>query len=237
MRAVDRAYRTLKEEILEWKLAPGAELSEVDQAERLGVSRTPLREALRKLESEGLAFVGKGRTLRVAQLAVDDIKHLFELREALETQAARLAAERGTPTEFEDLAHKFRRAGSLISQDDPGRIAYYQLVDELDGAIDKSMRNPYLERALQNVRLHVARARKLARDKPARLIEAAAEHALIARAIAAGNQALAAQSTAVHLANSLASILQTLDTARPGDPDGDVRRDQTSEDRLVLRSK
>ncbi|HEY3544697.1 MAG TPA: GntR family transcriptional regulator, partial [Propionicimonas sp.] len=68
MRASERVYGALRDEIVAWRLAPGSELSEVEQAERWGVSRTPVREALGRLTSDGLAVLGKGRTLVVSDL-------------------------------------------------------------------------------------------------------------------------------------------------------------------------
>ncbi|MBC7291167.1 MAG: GntR family transcriptional regulator, partial [Actinotalea sp.] len=130
MRASERVYQALREEIVAWHLPPGTELAEVEQAARWGVSRTPLREALGRLAAEGLAVVGRGRTLVVSQLDADDVVHLFELREALETQAARLAAQRARPEVFAALAGRLAHAGELLDDDDddPDRTRYYALV-------------------------------------------------------------------------------------------------------------
>lgn len=210
MRASERVYRQIRDEIVAWHLLPGAELSEVDQASRLGVSRTPVREALGRLHGEGLAVVGKGRTLVVSGLSGADVVHLFELREALETQAARLAARRAEPSVFGALAERFATAPSLVRDDDPDRVAYYALVGDLDRAIDDALGSPYLLRALVSLRSHVARVRRLARDNPERLVRAATEHHLIATAIADGDEVLAAQATAVHLRSSLTTVLASL---------------------------
>src|SRR5690606_2754073 len=192
--------------IVSWRLAPGTELSEVEQAERWGVSRTPLREALSRLAGEGLAVAGKGRTLVVSGLDRDDVVHLFELREALETQAARLAARRRDAVVFADLRDRFvTDAGA--EADPAAQDAYYALVAELDHAIDEAAASPYLRRALAQLRPHVARVRRLAHDNPERLVRAAAEHRLIAGAIADGDPVLAAQATAVHLRAALDHVL------------------------------
>ena len=106
MRASDRAYAALRDEIIEWRLPPGTVLGEVEQSARLGVSRTPLREALRRLSADGLVAAAGGRGVVVTDVALDDIRELFELRRALEEQAARLAAERG---DRRDLRRSSRR--------------------------------------------------------------------------------------------------------------------------------
>lgn len=218
MRASERVYRALREEIVAWHLPPGTELGEVEQAARWGVSRTPLREALGRLAAEGLAVVGRGRTLVVSQLDADDVVHLFELREALETQAARLAARRARPEVFTGLAERFAGAGALLADDDPDRTAYYALVGELDAALDTAMASRHLQRSLAALRAHVARVRRLAHADTARLLRAAGEHRLIAEAVAAGDAVLAAQATGVHLHASLRHVLDALASGPVGDP-------------------
>jgi DNA-binding GntR family transcriptional regulator len=215
VRASERVYGALRDEIVAWRLAPGSELSEVEQAERWGVSRTPVREALGRLTSDGLAVLGKGRTLVVSDLSPVEVARLFELREALETQAARLAARRGDAEVFRALSERFAGAGALLDTDDRGLTAYYDLVADLDAAIDEAMASPYLLRSLVGLRAHVARARRLAQDDTARLRQAAQEHRLIAEAIAEHDELLAAQATAVHLRASLAAVVTGLDQQRP----------------------
>lgn len=258
VRASDAVYRALRDEIVLWHLAPGAVLGEVEQAGRLGVSRTPVREALRRLAAEGLV-TSRGRTLVVSDLASADVAHLFELREALETQAARLAARRRAPGVFDRLAERFAAAPDLLDPDrhgspgvpaaadpdgearsapaadptggvraphptggavvgearaDPDRRAYYALVEDLDRAVDEAARSPHLTRALAALRPHVARARRLSHDNPRRLAQAAAEHRLIASAIADGDEALAVHATAVHLHASLVTVVTALEGGR-----------------------
>ena len=215
MRASERVYLGLREEIVSWRLPPGAELSEVEQADRWGVSRTPVREALSRLSSDGLAVIGKGRTLVVSELSATEVVRLFELREALETQAARLAARRADAQVFRELGERFARADALLTPADPERTAYYGLVGELDAAIDEAMASPYVLRALTSLRGHVARARRLARDNTPRLLQAAQEHRLIAQAIAEHDEVLAAQATAVHVRSSLASVVAGLEQGAP----------------------
>lgn len=212
MRAGDRVYDALREEIVAGRLRPGSELSEVDQATRWGVSRTPVREALGRLRADGLAVVGRGRTMVVSDVQPQDVVRLFELREALETQAARLAARRGDPTVFADLADQLAAVQVPDPDDpvDPQREAYYALVARLDAAVDAATQSPYLRAALDSLRTHVQRARRLAADNPERLRQAAAEHRLIAQAIADRDEVLAVQATAVHLRLSLSTALTTL---------------------------
>lgn len=217
MRASDRAYRALREDIVSGRLPPGTVLAEVEQSQRLGISRTPLREAISRLTADGLAAPHTGRGVVVTAISPDTVTELFELRQALECKAASLAASRGNPEVFTGLRREFEEAAGLILQDagtDPSRAGYYALVARLDEAIDTAAANTYLTQALANVRLHLARVRRLAKDNPERLLATAGEHATIAAAIAARDPALAASATSVHLHKSLEHFL-----AATGPPD------------------
>ncbi len=207
VRASDRAYETLLDEIQSGALPAGTVLGEVEQAARLGVSRTPMREALRRLAADGLAVQQSPRVTVVAGLDADDIRALFEIRRALEETSARLAAQRGDARAFAALADEF----SHVDLDGgEGRDAYYRLIARLDAQLDAAVGNDYLSSALRTVRTHLVRVRRMARDKPERLAASAAEHLLIARALASGDADLAAHATHVHLHNALESILQSL---------------------------
>lgn len=205
MRASERAYTALREDIIDWRLEPGTVLAEVDLSERLGVSRTPVREALTRLLADGLVAAQGGRGLVVTSVSTRDIAQLFELRQALEQQAARLAAIGRDREVFEQLATEFRSADALLHGSD--RAEYYALVARFDAAMDAAANNPYVVAALRTVRPQLARVRRISQDNAARLRAAAREHLLIVEAVAAGDGELAASATHVHLHQSLASIL------------------------------
>lgn len=206
MRASDRAYRSLLVEIQSGTLAPGAVLAEAEQAARLGVSRTPLREALGRLAADGLVAQASPRVTVVAPVSAAGIRELFEVRRALEETAARRAAQRGDAAVFAGLADEFARIDPAGDAD-----TYYALIARFDEALDAAVANEYLTAALKNIRTHLVRVRRLARDKPERLTASVGEHRLIASAIAAGDDDLAAHATHVHLHNALASILESLE--------------------------
>ncbi|QKJ20707.1 GntR family transcriptional regulator [Microbacterium hominis] len=207
MRASDRAYATLLDEIQAGLLPPGAVIAEAEQAARLGVSRTPLREAIGRLAADGLVVQQSPRVTVVSDVDAGDIRELFEVRRALEESAARLAAERAEPAVFAALAAEFATASVAADALD----AYYALIARFDTALDAAVRNDYLTSALRTVRTHLVRVRRLARDNPERLAASVAEHRLIAAAIAARDADLAAHATHVHLHNALTSILTSLD--------------------------
>lgn len=208
-RASDRAYATLLEEIQSGALAPGTVLAEVEQAARLGVSRTPLREALQQLSADGLVEQQSPRVTVVTDIDADDIRSLFEIRRALEESAARLAAERGDAELFAALAGEFAAAAASLDAT-TGRDDYYALIARFDAAVDAAVDNDYIAAALRTVRTHLVRVRRMARDKPERLAASVAEHRLIAEALAERAGDLAAHATHVHLRNALTSILDSI---------------------------
>jgi len=207
-KASDRAYASLRDDIMEWRLTPGTVLAEVVQAQRLGVSRTPLREALARLASDGLVAAQGGRGLVVTAVSLENIGQLFELRQTLEQESARLAAERRDPDVFSGLRDEFRAAsGLLLDERDPSHAEYYDLVSRFDTAVDDATGNPYLVGALRSLRPHLVRIRRAAQDDPSRLRAAAGEHLLIVEAIIDGDAELAASATHVHLHRSLRNVL------------------------------
>jgi DNA-binding GntR family transcriptional regulator len=208
--AGDRAYAALLDGIQSGRLAAGSVLGEVEQAARLGVSRTPMREALRRLIADGLVVQQSPRVTVVADLDADDIRALFEIRRALEETSARLAATRGDAALFAALAEEFAHVDLAAAE---GRDAYYALIARFDAALDAAVDNDYIAAALRTVRTHLVRVRRMARDRPARLAASIAEHRTIAQAIAARDGDLAAHATHVHLHNALTGILDTLDSS------------------------
>ncbi|GFG52622.1 GntR family transcriptional regulator [Mycolicibacterium agri] len=204
--AAARAYEQLRSDILEGLLEPGTTLFEVEQSERLGVSRTPIREAFGRLVAEGLLDDRRGRGLVVTDVSDRDIDALFEMRICLEAQAARLAARRADGEVFAEFARDFQQWHGPLS--DPAVTErqineYYSLIRRFDEAVDAAASNVYLVDALDALRIHLARVRRKAGASPTRLAISALEHALIASAIANHDADLAAHATHVHLHNSL----------------------------------
>lgn len=112
-RASERATGAVRELILRGDFAAGARLGEVELAERLGVSRTPVREALARLASEGLVEIVPNRGARVSSWSVAELEEVFDLRAALEPRLTALAVPNAGPADvdaLDDLAHRMLRA-------------------------------------------------------------------------------------------------------------------------------
>ncbi|WP_199546459.1 GntR family transcriptional regulator [Streptomyces sp. N35] len=106
----EKVLAELRQDIVAGRLRPGDRLVERELAERFGVSRVPVREAVRALVAEGFVYFESPRRALVRRLDATDVQELFELREALEVYAAGLAAERATPEALADLAELLDRA-------------------------------------------------------------------------------------------------------------------------------
>ena len=209
MKASERAYQRLLGEIVSGELSPGTVLGEVEQSSRLGISRTPLREALFRLHSDGLLTNPTGRGAIVTEVSPDRVRKLWAVRSELEVLAARLAAANRNNEVFDVLAREFDQAAKTLSLNDESTQNYYNLNARFDRAIDSSTENEYLVANMEVMRKHAARFRQVARKNLDRLIASAIETKTICEAIVDRDEERAVQATLVHLRNSLAHILVT----------------------------
>ena len=99
----DVVFKTLRQAILKGELEPGERLMEIQLAERLGVSRTPIREAIRKLELEGLVLMIPRKGAEVARISENNLRDVLEVRRTLEELAVDLACQRMTEEELEQM--------------------------------------------------------------------------------------------------------------------------------------
>lgn len=202
---VDDVSRRLRDEILSLRLAPGAPLPELELANRFGVSRTPVRESLQRLSAEGLVKMIPGRGAFVTELSIRDILELFQLREALETYSARLAARsngREVLTSFVG-----RMEASRVQIEAERFDEYYDLCAETDRMIAEVAGNKRLQMALLDLWVQTGRARRLASTNAERLLPTVDEHIEILTTIIDGEEDAAAASVATHVRRSLHNIL------------------------------
>ena len=119
----DVVFKTLRRAILTGELKPGERLMEIHLANRLGVSRTPIREAIRKLELEGLVTMIPRRGAEVADITEKNLKDVLEVRRALEGLAIELACQRITEEKKQDLREKLSQVETAVSTKDSSAIA------------------------------------------------------------------------------------------------------------------
>lgn len=201
------AYARLRDAIISGELAPDEPLSEVALAARLGISRTPVREALARLADDGLVVAQTGRGARVSGISLTDINDLFEVREALEVLAAQLASRnlRGGPADLEQLIDQFEPFESTDGE--PPFESYYALTAAMDGALIAKAGNRRLEEALREVWGHSRRLRQYASHDVERLEASAREHRIILRAVCDRDLERVETAVRTHMQNSRKALL------------------------------
>jgi DNA-binding GntR family transcriptional regulator len=190
----DEAYLRIRDLIVSLELPPGSIVNERELMDRLGLGRTPVREALRALAQERLVEVYPRRGMFVSTVDVGDLASLSEVRATLESHAARLAAERATEAERVE-------AGELIGE--LGRARGARELIELDQRIHRHVyrcaHNPFLEKTLNEYYVLTLRIWFLALDRVARLDEAVREHRELMAAIRDGDAAGAEEAMRRHV--------------------------------------
>lgn len=178
-------YEELKKQILTGRIAPGTRMMEVDLAEEMGVSRTPIREAIRKLEKEGLVIIEPRRGAYASSLSVKDMVDTLEVRENLEGFAAALAAERMSDDQINELLHLADDYADAVNANDPIRVLN---IDEVfHNYIYKCSENDTLIKLGELVQERAQRFRYLYYDKLGRYQNMPLEHREIATSIASRN--------------------------------------------------
>jgi len=193
--AADYSYAVLRSEIVEGRFMPGRRMREVELSEWLGVSRTPLRQALSRLEVEGLLVVTPRTGLVVASLDEEATGELYDMREALEGAAASLAARRASPREVAILKEMVAAEARLAR--DPETRAQHNLA--FHRAIYAAAHNRFLVKSLHALHDAIALLGPTTFAAPGRPDKAQREHARIVEAIAAQDAEQAEAEARAHV--------------------------------------
>ena len=201
----EMVFESLREAIILGRLKPGERLMEIQLAEEMGVSRTPVREAIRKLELEGFVVMVPRKGAYVAGVSVKDIADVFEVRSALEGLAAGLAAERITEGEMEELEMAILQ---ISGEEDiltvfKGDAAFHEI-------IYKASRNQRLTQIITHLQEQINRFRLTSLSVPGRLKIAVDEHKKIVEAISDRNAELANALASEHMENAEQNLLNAI---------------------------
>lgn len=202
--AVDRVHRALSRRITEGDLRPGTRLRAEAVAQRHGVSRTPVREAFRRLEAEGLVAVLPHIGAQVSPISIAEIDELFEIRGTLEVLAVERAAARADKALAKRLEAQLRVC-ARVRPDDVERLATEN--SRLHDLIYASARSPRLARLIDSLGSRLQRVRVASLSSSGRAHTALSEHRAIAAAIVAGDveRARALATEHAHLARMAAT--------------------------------
>jgi DNA-binding GntR family transcriptional regulator len=211
-----QAADIVRSRILGGEYEPGQRLSEVELSTSLGISRSPLREALRLLANEGLVKIVSGRGVSVAAFTESEVRELIEIREALDVLAVRLAAERATPSQITLLRANLEGLTSALRTHGKETLEwpsdFHLCIYEVAGNQRLSEHGLAVHTQLRLVRFRSGAAED-------RMEQAHQEHVALLAAIADHDSDMAARRMREHLSNSAAHILALLgesDATRTG---------------------
>lgn len=204
----DVVFKTLRRAILTGELKPGERLMEIHLADKLGVSRTPIREAIRKLELEGLVIMVPRKGAQVAHITSKGMSEVLEVRLALEELAVSLACERITDEEIErllvacDAFEKAVETGniSIITNAD---VAFHDIIEE-------ASHNARLSQIISNLAEQMYRYRVEYIKDNSGWTTLISEHRMITDGIVKKDSALASRAMHVHIKNQENTILRLL---------------------------
>ena len=159
----ERAYVDLREEIIDVRLAPGTLLREDELMQRLGVGRTPVREAVQRLQRDGFVTVIPRRGTLVSEISITDLAAIYEVRKQLESWASRLAAERATDEDRAEARRLLDDLAALTAHDDYATLLAHDR--GIHRFVYRTTKNPFLAETLDRYHnlslriLHVAMKR------------------------------------------------------------------------------
>lgn len=206
----DVVFNTLRQAILRGELKPGERLMEIQLANKLGVSRTPIREAIRKLELEGLVLMIPRKGAEVAEITEKSLRDVLEVRRALEELAVELVCEKITDEQIQDLKGAAEDFKASLKEGDITRIAEADV--KFHDVIYMATDNQKLIQLLNNLREQMYRYRVeyLKRsDFHQQLID---EHEEIIETIENGQKERAVQVVCQHVDNQVEAVMDTIRT-------------------------
>ncbi|MDY4316693.1 GntR family transcriptional regulator [Pectobacterium actinidiae] len=187
------------------ELLPGERLQETRLAQQFGLSRTPIREALHRLEALGLVEPGPQRGLMIAQISYERLRQLFAVREGLERLAMELAVASASAEELELLQDMVEVEKTLTDSrklHDHNRLFHRQIY--------RATHNPYLNEMLENLRIHLSLLRGTTYESTERTEEARREHQTIVEALVRRDKDAAQEAACQHIRNGYRARLSML---------------------------
>ncbi len=199
-------YEELKMQILTGAIVPGTRMMEVELAQEMGVSRTPIREAIRKLEKEGLVTIEPRRGAYASQISTSDMVEILEVRQNMEGLAAFFAASRMQPEKMEELKESSANYNEAVASGDIESMIKYDT--KFHRIIVESCNNKILLQMIEQLQELVLRFRYIYYDNFKRAEKMPEEHAMIMDAIANKDAEAARQAADVHIDRLKALVIK-----------------------------
>lgn len=200
----DQVANRIRDLIIEGHLEPGSRIDETQLVERLGVSRTPFREALRTLAAEGLIIIRPSKGSTVRKLTPDDVQSMLEVLGSLEELAGRLVCKRASDEEIASLLRLHERMLKLYEKRD--RMPYYKLNQEFHTRLSVLSGNPTLRDFQSNIQARLKRIRFMGSTEADAWLGAVSEHEEMAAALRDRDGGRLGKAMAEHLRNTWARV-------------------------------
>ena len=200
----DVVFNTLREAILRGDLVPGERLMELQLAAKLGVSRTPIREAIRMLEQEGLAITIPRKGAIVAGMTEKDMQDVLEIREALEELSVQVACDKITDEEIAELQKNMKNFEHSLNSGDLKTMAHADV--EFHDVIYRATDNPKLINMLNNLREQMYRYRVEYLKNPQNHEQLLHEHEAIYKGIVEKDKSAVTEMIRKHISNQVAVV-------------------------------
>ncbi len=198
----------IRQAIIDGTFSPGERLMEIQLADEMGVSRTPVREAIRRLELEGFVVMIPRRGTYVADISIRDIAEIYEIRTCLDVLSAGLAAERITDEELEELNRLLVEIGHYAAEKSMDKIV--EADTAFHDVLYKASRNERLRSIISNLREQLTGIRGRSMSYPGRLAETMEEHRNLVDCIAAGNVERAQDAARIHIENAEHTLMKSM---------------------------
>lgn len=202
-----KVFEVIEDAILSGKLQPGDNLIEMKLSKELGVSRTPVREAIKQLELEGLVKIEPHKGAVVLGVSRKDIEDIYTIRTLIEGLAARWAAEKITEEEIERLKESVDLLEFYISKDNKQRLQKFD--SDFHEIIYEACKSKPLKHTLSTFHHYIKRARAASFETPGRAKKALEEHKGILQAIIERDGDKAERLTCQHIKNAAANLLKS----------------------------
>jgi DNA-binding GntR family transcriptional regulator len=204
-----KVYRVLKEAIIKGFLEPGTKLLENKIAEKMQVSRTPVREAMQKLVAEGFVKTSPNKKMIVSEVSLADIKEVLQIRGVLEGLAARIVAKKINRQEIIELEDIVAQMSLHVNKENLS--SYCKVDDEFHDLILNICGNKWIIQIRDNLGSFIYRSRIQSLSVPGRLKHSLEEHQAIMESLKKHNSAKADRLSQIHMENTILNILKNIE--------------------------
>ena len=202
----DKVFHKLQEDILSGKYAVDEELKEKTIGDELGVSRTPVREALRQLELQGLVTITPNKGAHVTGFSKEDLNDIYEIRSVMEGLCAKWAAKKATPEQIEELEEIVYLTEFHVSKGHSEQV--FELDNKFHETLYQASGSKVLAGVLTDFHNYVQRVRKITLADPKRAVASNEEHRKIVEALKAKDSKKAEELATIHMMNTIQNMDQ-----------------------------